>query len=242
MGIFYRVFRATEQENRRRILSLLEPRPGGTLLDLGCNDGSFTVEVARAAAVSEAWGIEVAEPHAQKARERGVRVIMANLDCGIPVSSQSVDIVHSNQVIEHLTNTDGFLKEIGRVLKPGGYALISTNNLGSWHNVLSLLLGQQPMPAHVSSEIILGNRFDPRLGQPHPAKEDSHLRIFSWAGLRDLAEWQGLKVQQLATAGYYPFPPLVGRWLCRIDRWHGAFLILKAVPNGSSGRSGNGAH
>ncbi|HLB29154.1 MAG TPA: class I SAM-dependent methyltransferase [Dehalococcoidia bacterium] len=230
MGILYRLFRDTEEENKRRLLSLVEPRPGGRLLDLGCSDGSFTVRLARATVVAEAWGVEVAEAHAQRAREHGVRVVTADLNHGLPVVSRSFDIVHANQIIEHLTNTDGFMREIARALKPDGYALISTNNLASWHNIFSLLWGQQPMPAHVSSELILGNRLDPRFGQRHPAKEDSHLRTFSWSGLRHLAEYDGLEVEELTTAGYYPLPPAIARWFCRLDRWHGAFLILKGIP------------
>ena len=190
--------------------------------------------------MSQAWGIEVVKAHIKKASERGVQVIEADLNQRMPVASRSFDIVHANQVIEHLTGTDGFVREIARVLKPNGYAIISTNNLGSWHNIFSLLWGHQPMPSHVSSEVIVGNSLDPRLGQPHPAKEDSHLRIFSWSGLRDLAEWHGLKVQELTTAGYYPFPPPMARWLCRLDRRHGVFLILKGVSNGAVGHTISG--
>jgi methionine biosynthesis protein MetW len=242
MGVLYKVFRDTEEENRQKILSLAEPRPGGKLLDLGCNDGSFTMRVARKARVESVWGVEVVESHIAKARERGIEVLEADLNCGLPVESHSFDVVHANQVIEHLTHTDDFIREIVRVLKPTGYALISTNNLGSWHNIASLVGGLQPMPSHVSSEKIIGNRLDPRLGQPHPAHEDSHLRIFSWSGLKELAECHGMKVQQLVTAGYYPFPPQVARWFCQIDRWHGAFLIMKGTASSNGHVNGNGYH
>ena len=45
-SFLYRVFRDTELLNKRTILDLLEPRPGGTMLDCGCGDGSFTAELA----------------------------------------------------------------------------------------------------------------------------------------------------------------------------------------------------
>lgn len=66
------------------------------------------------------------------------------------------DLVHANQVIEHLYETDLFIKEIYRILKKGGYAIISTPNLAGLHNIVSLILGKQPFPAHVSNEIVLG--------------------------------------------------------------------------------------
>ena len=41
-----RVFKATEEVNRRAILAAAEPRPGALLVDLGCGGGEFTQRVA----------------------------------------------------------------------------------------------------------------------------------------------------------------------------------------------------
>ena len=71
------------------------------------------------------------------------------------------------KVIEHLRRTDTLLSELRRVLEPGGLACISTNNLSSWHNVVSLTVGYQPMPMHVSDELIVGNPLNPERGVPH---------------------------------------------------------------------------
>jgi hypothetical protein len=46
VGYLYRVFRATEEENRRTILAALAERVGARLLDLGTHDGEFTMRVA----------------------------------------------------------------------------------------------------------------------------------------------------------------------------------------------------
>jgi SAM-dependent methyltransferase len=133
--------------------------------------------------------------------------------------------VHANQVIEHVRRSDAFLREVRRVLKPGGLALISTNNFSSWHNVGALALGFQPMPAHVSDERIVGNPLDPLRGHEH---EDgrAHLRLFTGRALIELCTLHGLQRVQVRTAGYYPLPPLLGRIMARIDRVHGAFLIV----------------
>jgi 2-polyprenyl-3-methyl-5-hydroxy-6-metoxy-1,4-benzoquinol methylase len=64
-------------------------------------------------------------------------------------------------MIEHLRDTDGFMIELQRVLKPGGIAVISTNNLASWHNIVALMLGAQPFPADVSSNFAIGKLFGP---------------------------------------------------------------------------------
>lgn len=226
----YKVYRQTEQTNRSEILDIVEPRPGGRLLDCGCGNGEFTVQVARRAHVSDAYGIECVEERIGEAIDRGIIVTKADLNEPLPYEDRFFDIVHANQIIEHLFNTDLFLKEIKRVLRPNGYAVVSTNNLASWHNVFSLALGMQPTPLHISNEAIVGNAFDPLRGTRHPSQGDSHLRVFSFQGLRELCLYHGLKIEGLKTAGYYPLPPGLARLVCKIDSVHGVYLIAKLRP------------
>ena len=221
------IFAATDRRNRERILELCIAVPGGRLLDLGCSDGAFTLELAGRIGASELHGVEYVEASAARARERGIDVVSTNLNDPFPYASETFDVVHSNQVIEHLEATDSFLREIRRVLKPSGYAVISTNNLASWHNIASLLLGMQPMPCHVSDEVVLGNRFDPQR-EHAAAKGFTHLRVFSYSALRELLEFHGFTVERLVTSGYYPFPPRIADVLCRLDPRHGAYLIARA--------------
>ena len=228
MSYLGELFSASDRRNRQRILELCVPVPGGRLLDLGCADGSFTVELKRRTGAAEAHAVEFVEELAVRARERGIEVSPANLNERFPYEDATFDVVHSNQVIEHLEKTDSFVREIHRVLKPTGYAVLSTNNLASWHNILSLVLGMQPMPCHVSDEVPLGNRFDPTRGLPFPVKGFTHLRVFSYRALRELLELHGFAVDVLVTSGYYPFPPRIADVLCRIDRRHGAYLIARA--------------
>ena len=219
------MFRATEEENRRAILSALEPRAGVRLLDLGTDDGKFTVRVAERLGAASVSGVELIEEHAAVARGRGIDVRRADLDQGLPFDDGAFDVVHANQVIEHVRRTDTFLRETRRVLAPGGLACISTNNLSSWHNVFCLALGLQPMPMHVSDETILGNPLNPLDGRPHADIGRTHLRLFTGRALTELCGRHGLEVLSLRSAGYYPLPPLVARPAARLDPTHGAFLI-----------------
>jgi len=82
----------------------------------------------------------------------------------------------------------------------------------------------------VSDEVVVGNRFDPRHGDAHPEKGFTHLRIFAFQGLADLLHAHGLLVQKLVTSGFYPLPPALSRFFCRLDPRHGAFLIARVVP------------
>jgi SAM-dependent methyltransferase len=224
MSRLERLFHATEEENRRAVLRMLPSGRGGALLDVGTHQGEFAARVAQRIGATRVAGIDFVAEHVDAARARGIEVMCANIDDGLPFADGEFDTVHANQVIEHVRRSDAFLREVRRVLRPGGLALISTNNFSSWHNVGALALGYQPMPAHVSDELIVGNPLDPLRGQEH---EDgrAHLRLFTARALRELCEVHGLEPVEVRTAGYYPLPPRLGRIMARIDKLHGAFLI-----------------
>jgi SAM-dependent methyltransferase len=224
------VFRATEDENRRAILRAMPRQPGAQLLDLGCGDGAWTMEVARHIGAGSVLGVEFVEAFAEVARQSGVEAVVADLGGRLPYEDASIDVIHSNQVIEHLPGTDNFLGEIARLLAPGGYAVVSTNNLSSWHNVISLSLGWQPTPCHVSDEAILGNPATFNEGAEAPTPGQTHLRVFTGRALAELAAHHGLTVDYRGAAGYYPFPATVARALARVDPVHGAFLVQRYRP------------
>ena len=229
MSYLERVFRTTEEENRLAILRALEPRPDGVLLDLGCSDGEVTNRIAARAGVARVVGVELIEPLAQEARSRGIEVVGADLNARLPFEDASFDVIHSNQVIEHLWNTDNMLREIRRLLRPDGYAVVSTNNLASWHNVVSLVMGWQPPPCHPSDELIVGNPAGLREGVTG-ARGQMHLRLFTGRALAGVARYHGLDADVAQTVGMYPLPVRLARLMTRIDRRHGAFLVQRYRP------------
>jgi SAM-dependent methyltransferase len=230
VGLLQDIYEATDEENRRAILAMAEPRLGGRLLDLGCGDGAMTERVSRRVGAAETHGVERVEVLAAEARRRGIEVAMADLGQPLPYESASFDVIHSNQVIEHLPGTDAFMREIRRLLRPDGYAIVSTNNLASWHNVLSLAVGWQPAPCHVSDVVVLGNPANFAEGNASPTLGQTHLRVFTAPALAGLAAHHGLRADRLEAAGYYPLPPALGRRLARWDRRHAAFLVHRYVP------------
>ena len=231
MGYLARLFTATEEQNRQTILALLPTGRGGELLDVGTSDGAFTVRVAERLGASQTSGVELIGEHAAAARARGVDAAVANANDGLPFEDARFATVHANQVIEHLHHTDRFLSEIRRVLAPGGLACISTNNLSSWHNVVSLALGWQPMPSHASDEMIAGNPLNPERGRPHADAGRVHLRLFTRRALAEVCAHHGLRPVSLRAAGYYPLPPALARHAARLDPVHAAYVTgLFAAP------------
>ena len=84
MGYLSRVFRNSEEANRRAVLKALPPRSGGRVLDLGTHRGDFTVRLAEHLGADSVSGIELIERHAAVARSRGIDVAIGDLDEGIP--------------------------------------------------------------------------------------------------------------------------------------------------------------
>ncbi len=105
-------------------------RQHNRLLEVGCADGLFLC-----AARERGWrvsGVDVLPAIAQMAREeRGLDVHTGELfDAGFP--DGEFDVVYMNEVIEHIVEPLELLKEIHRVLRPGGLALLRTGNARSW--------------------------------------------------------------------------------------------------------------
>jgi SAM-dependent methyltransferase len=224
-GFLRRVFRATEEENRRAVLRALPAGTGGRLLDIGTHEGDFTARIVERVRPAQVTGIEVIAEHAVTARARGIDIVEADVENGLPLADAGFDVVTANQVIEHVRRTDVMLSEIRRVLAPGGIACISSNNLSSWHNVVSLALGYQPPPSHVSDEVIVGNPLNTEDGWAHEDWGRSHVRLFTSRALAELAEHHGLRLERMSAVGYYPVPPRLARIPARIDKAHAAFFV-----------------
>jgi SAM-dependent methyltransferase len=221
------LYESAAAENVRAIERLLEPAEGGaSMVDLGCDDGYLTARLAARVGADRVQGVEIVEERARLAEERGVDVERADLNAQLPFADRTFDVVCSNQVIEHLRDTDLFVSEVFRILRPGGYAVISTENLASWHNIASLLFGWQPFSltnvSHRSGSI--GNPLALHRGEAFEWKSWEHVRVFAYRGLSELFTAHGFVVESIEGAGYFPLPARIGRTAPR----HAAFITLKA--------------
>jgi SAM-dependent methyltransferase len=95
---------------------------GCILADLGCGNGDFLKYLEGRAAFG--YGIDTAIDSTLNNDRLSFK--SGNLNERIPLDDESVDVVTSLAVIEHLWKPDVFLEEILRILKPGGYCLMTT--------------------------------------------------------------------------------------------------------------------
>jgi ubiquinone/menaquinone biosynthesis C-methylase UbiE len=140
----------------RRVATILEmlPRLGSEarLLDVGCLEGSYTRMFAEAVGAGSVCGVDVSL--VDRARARGVDAIEFDLNSGerLPYGDGEFDVVVCIESLEHIYPTDFTLREIRRVLKPGGTAIIDVPRLDSFLNIALLTLGFQPPGIECSRE------------------------------------------------------------------------------------------
>lgn len=211
--------------NRKNILYLLVKNEKAKLLDLGCNTGKFSLKLAKRIGTDKIYGIEIVEGKIKAAKKRGIKVIKSDLNKKFPIEDNFFDVVHTNQVIEHLTDVDNFVGEIFRVLKPGGIAIISTENGSSWCNIFAAIMGWQIFSlTNVSSKKAgIGNPLALLRNEKIEFSSWTHKTIFNFRGLIELFQVFNFTVENIRGAGYFPLPNFFGN----IDKRHCHFITLK---------------
>ena len=139
-------------------LDRLTARPESidTILDVGCNRGGFAAALGEHVNAETVYGIDIDPDCRERAQERGLKTFAVDIETdSIPLKDDSVDLVVSFGLIEHLTYYDTLFAETHRVLDAGWFWL-STPNLGSWLNRLALLFGYQPRNVEISRDYAAG--------------------------------------------------------------------------------------
>ncbi len=233
--VLLRQYAAADALNRRQIEELLRDGPYPTFCDLGCDDGKWTLELARFCGSKQVFGVEMVPERARLAQSKGVRATISDLNDAFPFEDDSFDLVHANQVIEHVKDVDHFISETIRVLRVGGIAVISTENGSSWHNIFAAVMGWQTFSSTSVSVRArsIGNPLALHRNAPPPRVLDTHRTIFNYRGLIEIVRVHGLSVVETRGSGYYPLPARVGR----IDVRHSHFITIKARKEGAAAMS-----
>ncbi len=123
--------------------------------------------------------------------EKGIKIILHDLNKGLPFQSSSFDIIFFCDVIEHLYpwNVPFVLNEIKRCLKKDGQLILSTPNLCRFSNIPRFLTGRRINPPLIPQKF--GETFD-------------HIREFSFKELKDILEGVGFKIK-IIKFGLIPF-------------------------------------
>lgn len=226
------LYKTTEKQKEKILKHVLGKIPkNGTLLDVGCWDGEKTLWWAKASDAKKIIGLDNVESATKIAKTKGIVAYTCDLDSQKwPIENSSIDCIVSNLVIEHLSNVDHYISESYRILKRGGYLIVSTNNLSSWHNMFSLFFGWAPFDLTNSSPKVWS------IGNPlvvHKKVKSVygpsflHKCVYTTRWLKEWHELYNFKLESVDGIGYYPLPNFIGN----IDKTHASLIILVFKKN-----------
>lgn len=101
---------------------------GKDALEVGCGTGLILGRVAQFA--RRAAGIDLSGGMLAKAASRGLRVTQASAT-ELPIATASVDVAYSFKVLAHIPDINAAMREMARVVRPGGWVLAEFYNARS---------------------------------------------------------------------------------------------------------------
>ena len=117
-------------------------RPGASVLDLGCGDGSL-LRYLKESRGATAYGVDIADQNVLACVKNSVIVIQADLERGLSgFETGSFDYVILSQTLQAVQQTESIVKEILRVGREG---IVSFPNFGYWRARVQLLAGRMPV-------------------------------------------------------------------------------------------------
>ena len=135
---------------------------GKRLLEVGCGMGTDLLQFARGGA--KVTGVDLTPRSIELSRRHlslyGQTGEFAIADCErLPFADESFDVAYSNGVLHHTADTPGAVREIHRVLRPGGQArvmLYHRRSFGFWTQVVLLhgLLKGEFLRGHSAADIM----------------------------------------------------------------------------------------
>lgn len=105
-----------------------------TVLDLGCGDGR-SLDQFKMRKSDIVWvGLDILSSPEVDKRARKDKCFVTYDGVNLPFTSNVFDLIYSNQAFEHIQYPRMVLKEVHRILKPGGFFIGSTSHLEPYHS------------------------------------------------------------------------------------------------------------
>lgn len=207
-----------------------------SLVDVGCGYGEFLFRYLKQVP-KDFYALEASPEFQVRASKLGLNVKGCDLNARWPFEDNKFDVVFSSQVIEHLHNTRCFVEEAYRVLKPGGTAIITSENLCSLLNCFALVMGYTPFSLMQICGRYLGNPLGLHDQEPFPvdvamdnaayAGITGHVRVLTVRQAQELFTLTGFETE-VRSISILPMPDGLSRALERFIRHRGHFLLIRA--------------
>jgi len=130
---------------------------GKRVLDLGSGMGGFLVAAGNNGV--QVVGIEPNADYGVITRLRAARyghspALARAVGEHLPFVAASFDIVLAQDILEHVQNPDAVLREVARVLRPNGMALVTAINRHAWHDPHYHLYGINYLPRAIAERVV----------------------------------------------------------------------------------------
>jgi len=124
---------------------------GKDVLEVGCGTGLILDRVAEFARTAR--GIDLSGGMLARAVHRGLEVAQASAT-ELPIATASVDVAYSFKVLAHIPDIEGAMREMARVVRPGGWVLAEFYNARSLRRLVKAVkpptaVSQQTNDEHV---------------------------------------------------------------------------------------------
>jgi 2-polyprenyl-3-methyl-5-hydroxy-6-metoxy-1,4-benzoquinol methylase len=127
----------------------------GSVLDYGAGRGQLTRQLLELHRFQRVVAADISPAPVDL---EGVEWITQDLNSFLACDGSAFDVVIAAEVIEHLENPRGMIRELYRLLRPGGAAIITTPNNESWRSLLALFarghfvaFSNSCYPAHITA-------------------------------------------------------------------------------------------
>jgi len=180
----------TASERAQFVVRLL--RPGHHVLDVGCGPGSITRGFVPYVGDGRVLGVD-AEP-GQFPAESIVDMIGGSV-YALPVAEESVDVVFAHALFEHLARPADALRELHRVLRPGGALALSTSDWSRARlrpktaNVTAALRGHYLLRRRAGGDPFAGKHIADHVSAAGFREITTHARYRPDMSYRDLARY-----------------------------------------------------
>ncbi len=179
---------------------------GQTAIDVGCGSGYYT-NLCRERG-NAVFGIDLTS-QVRSARALGLSVCWGDAERVLPFPDRCFSLALCSEVVEHLLQPERMLKEIHRILKPGGTLILTTPNYGHWVLRVLYVCGRPPVGLPVRH--FKGLRQRVSVESPPPWREP-HIRFFTPRILCDFLREMGFEVESLRST-FVGFPSALAPYL-----------------------------
>ncbi|NVB83090.1 MAG: class I SAM-dependent methyltransferase [Kofleriaceae bacterium] len=190
---------------------------GKTVLEVGCGTGLILGRVAEFA--KDATGIDLSGGMLEKAAARGLHVAQASATA-LPIATASVDVAYSFKVLAHIPDIAGAMREMARVVRPGGYVIAEFYNARSLRRLVKALKPPTAVSENTHDEHVYTRYDDAAAIRSYLPDE---LEWVTTRGIRVITPVAGvLRVPLLGTAVRWAEHRLAD---APVARDHGGFLV-----------------